>query len=648
MATRASETIVRRLPVGAETFATGTHFRVWAPDRSRVTVVLEDRETELEREPDGCFAGLVPGVGHGARYRFGLDGGEKLPDPVSRFQPEGPQGPSMVVDPGRYAWRDQGWTGVPARPVLYELHLGTFTPEGTCEAAAARLPHLAEIGITCIELMPVADFPGGFGWGYDGVALFAPTRLYGEPDDLRAFVDAAHGHGIAVIMDVVYNHIGQAGDVLGSYASAYFSERFLTEWGRSINFDGPGCEGARAFVAANVAMWVGEYHIDGFRIDATQNVYDFDDGHEHVLALIARTAREAARGRRVLVVGENEPQEVRLLRDPADGGMGLDALWNDDFHHAARVALTGRREAYYTDYRGSPQELVSAVRHGFLYQGQRYRWQKQARGTPAFDLSPDRFVLFLQNHDQIANAARGLPVTRLTSAARLRAMTAVLLLAPGTPLLFQGQEWGSTRPFYYFAELVPGIEALVAEGRRRSCSQFPSAATPEVEARMAPPAARATFEASQLDWDECARNAPARALHRDLLRLRREDSCLSLCSRPEGAVIGERAFVLRSFGHGGDDRLLLVNLGQDLVLDEMPEPLLAPPAGGDWQAFWSSEHPDYGGIGAPPLGPDAAWRLAAESAVLLRPGPPSSHRKSGLDKALAASAAARELQAKET
>jgi maltooligosyltrehalose trehalohydrolase len=318
--TRRSRThaFARRLPVGAEFLDGGVHFRVWTPNAVRVSLVLEEGEVPLEGE-SGYFSGQVQGLGHGALYRFRLDGGELLADPVSRFQPDGPFGPSMVVDPRRYRWRDSEWRGAPARPVLYEMHIGTFTPEGTYAAAMARLPHLAEIGINAIELMPLADIPGGFNWGYDGVSLFAPTRLYGEPDGLRAFVDAAHAHGIAVIHDVVYNHIGSVGAVFSRYAEAYFSERYSTDWGPSLNFDGPGCEGAREFVDANIRMWIDEYHFDGFRVDATQNIYDFDEGHEHVLAMMARTAREAAGGRRVLMVGENEQQTARLVRGPEAG-----------------------------------------------------------------------------------------------------------------------------------------------------------------------------------------------------------------------------------------------------------------------------------------------------------------------------------------
>jgi maltooligosyltrehalose trehalohydrolase len=355
--------------------------------------------TLLQAEGNGYHSGRVAGAGARSLYRFRLDGGRAYPDPASRFQPQGPHRPSQVIDPGTFAWIDRGWKGVtlPGQ-VLYEMHVGTFTREGTFAASAGQLDELARIGVTVLEVMPAAEFPGRFGWGYDGMDLFAPTRLYGTPDDFRRFVAAAHARGLGVILDVVYNHLGPEGNYLRQFAEAYFSDR-ETEWGEPLNFDGPDCGPVREFFTANAAYWIGEYHFDGLRLDATQRI--FDDSQRHILADIGRSAREAARrsGREVILVAENEPQDTRLVRPLEQAGYGLDALWNDDFHHAARVALTGRTEAYYLDYRGTPQEFVSALKYGYPYQGQRYAWQKKRRGTPTFGLPPAAFVTYIQNHD---------------------------------------------------------------------------------------------------------------------------------------------------------------------------------------------------------------------------------------------------------
>jgi maltooligosyltrehalose trehalohydrolase len=644
----------RRLPVGAEALpgGGGVHFRVWAPRRRAVEVVLEgggrQSSIELEREAGGYFSGLAPQVREGSLYRFRLDGDEKLyPDPVSRFQPEGPHGPSRVVDAARFRWADAEWRGAALKgQVVYELHVGTFTREGTWEAAARELAELAACGVTCVEMMPVADFPGRFGWGYDGVNMFAPTRLYGEPDDLRRFVDEAHARGMAVILDVVYNHFGPDGNYLRQFAEDYFTDRYQTEWGEAVNFDGPGAPSVREFFTSNARYWVEEFHFDGLRLDATQSI--FDESAEHILAAVTREVRAAARGRSTIVVAENEPQHARLVRPAGRGGYGLDALWNDDFHHTLMVALTGRGEGYYTDYRGAPQELVSSVKYGFLFQGQRYKWQRRRRGTPALDLPPQAFVSFLQNHDQIANSGRGERAHKLSSPGRLRALTALVLLAPSTPLLFQGQEFASSAPFLYFADHETELAGKVRRGRAEFLTQFRSVATPEMRALLDPPEDVRTFERCKLDFAERERHRETYELHRDLLKLRREDATFS-AQRPrgvDGAVLGPEAFVLRFFGAAGGaggvrgggeaevdgggegeaageglDRLLVVNLGRDLNLNPAPEPLLAPPEGAVWTLAWSSEDPRYGGGGTPRLETSDNWCLPGHAAVVMRPAP---------------------------
>jgi len=374
----------RRYPIGAEPApAGGVHFRVWAPIRQELEVRIEQGPViELTREPDGYFSGWVEEAKAGTLYRFG-----QFSDPASRFQPDGPHGPSQVIDPSSFQWTDAEWKGASLEgQILYEVHIGTFTQQGTWSAAARELPELAGAGITVLEIMPVADFPGRFGWGYDGVGLFAPVWLYGQPDDFRAFVNSAHNLGVAVILDVVYNHFGPDGNYLKEFSPAYFTGRYENDWGEAVNFDGPDSGPVREFVLTNAAYWIEEFHLDGLRLDATQQI--FDASADHILAAVGRRVREAARGRATIIVGENEPQQAKLAAPLAQGGYGLDGLWNDDFHHSAIVAMTGRNEAYYTDYRGSPQEFVSAAKYGFLFQGQRYKWQKQRRGTPARALGP--------------------------------------------------------------------------------------------------------------------------------------------------------------------------------------------------------------------------------------------------------------------
>lgn len=620
----------RRLQIGAERQPDGAiHVRVWAPAAELVELVIAGAEAPVDStfrlcgEGSGYHSGVIPVQAGQLTYRFRLDGKEPLyPDPASRFQPDGPHGASQLVDPSAFAWTDQNWGGPSlAGQVVYEMHVGTFTSEGNWMSASEQLEELADIGITLLELMPVAEFPGRFGWGYDGVNLFAPSHLYGTPDDLRRFIDRAHAVGIGVILDVVYNHLGPDGNYLDRFSPDYFTDRHKTDWGAAINYDGPNSGPVREFFAANAALWIDEYHFDGLRIDATQDI--FDDSPDHILAVIGRAVRTAARGRSTIIIIENEPQQTRLIRPADKGGYGLDAAWNDDFHHTAMVTLTGRSEAYYTDYRGSPQEFVSCAKHGYLYQGQRYLWQQKRRGTSSRGLAPEKFVNFIQNHDQIANSGRGLRVHELCSPAMYRTVTAVTLLFPGTPMLFQGQEFASSNPFHYFADHQPELAKLVHEGRRSFMKQFRSVALSEVFARLPDPADPMTFARSKLDFNERHTHAAAYALHRDLLTIRREDPVIRLQGRQglDGAVLSHDAFVLRYFSDDADnDRLLVVNLGIDLELAPAPEPLLAPCNEHGWINLWSSEDLRYGGSGTAPLDPDdERWHIPGRSAVLLRP-----------------------------
>jgi maltooligosyltrehalose trehalohydrolase len=621
----------RRLPIGAEAVnGGGVHFRVWAPKRELVEIILENPESStttsnrafrLEPEGDGYFSALVTEAKAGSLYRFRLDDDATLyPDPASRFQPSGPHGPSMVVDPIGFEWTDAQWKGRSLRgQVLYEMHIGTFTREGTLEAAASKLPELVDTGITVLEIMPIAEFPGRFGWGYDGVDLFATSHLYGTPDDLRRFVDSAHALGLAVILDVVYNHLGPDGNYLSSFSADYFTDKYQNEWGAAINFDGPTAAPVREFFLANTAFWIEEYHFDGLRLDATQQI--FDDSADNIMAAITRRVRASAPHRQTLVIGENEPQDVRLLRSPEEGGYGLDAIWDDDFHHTAMVAADGFREAYYTDYGGTPQELISSSLRGYLFQGQHYTWQKKRRGTPTHGVPIAAFVHYLQNHDQVANSATGARLHQLTGPARYRAITAILLLGPPTPLLFQGQEFAASSPFLYFADHEPELAKAVRAGRLKFLAQFPSISTPEMQSRLDDPSDPRTFERSKLDHGERERHAAATALHRDLLRLRREDPVLAVedAHQVSGAVLSSMAFLLRFFDPtGSDDRLLIVNLAADLALGPAPEPLLAPPRGREWQTMWTSADPRYGGLGQPVSEDIHGWKIPGETAVLLR------------------------------
>lgn len=615
----------RKYPIGAEPVAGGVHFRVWAPKRKQVEVLLTSgpgapESLHLRREAGGYFSGLSRTARPGTRYRFRLDSGKGagFPDPGSRFQPDGPHGDSEVVD-SRFPWTDHRWKGVQLKgQVLYEMHIGTFTKEGTWAAAADQLAELSAVGITLIEVMPVAEFPGRFGWGYDGVDLFAPSWLYGTPDQFRSFVDRAHQHRIGVILDVVYNHLGPDGNYLKEFSDAYFSHENTTDWGEPINFDGGECGPVREFFLTNAAYWIRDFHLDGLRLDATQNIYD--TGPSHIIKDIVQGVRLVGRARRTIVIAENEPQDGNLIRPVARGGYGVDALWNDDFHHSANVALTGRNDAYYTDHRGDVQEFISAAKHGFLYQGQWYSWQKQRRGSSALDFPPEVFVNFIQNHDQIANSATGQRIHELSSPGSFRAMTALLLLMPNTPMLFQGQEFAASTPFRYFSDHKPEISKLVLEGRTDFLSQFRSLQALENKAALADPGNPATFEGCKLNFDERQRHAPLYAMHKDLLRLRREDPVFAAQAKDalDGAVLGRGAFLLRFFNVAHGDRLLLVSLDADLHLNSAPEPLLAPPLGSHWEVLFHTDDQKYGGLGA--YSPEASdgWRVPGRAAVALK------------------------------
>lgn len=607
---------------GAVLTSAGTHFTVWAQGHSAVAVEVEGKNPfYLAPTRDGYFEGELAGIKAGDLYRFRVDNGAPMPDLASRCQPMGNDGPSMVVDPS-FPWTDDGWRGSDCQDqVLYELHVGAFTPSGTWNEAATHLRHLRDLGVTTVQIMPVGTFKGSFGWGYDTTLPYAPFPAYGTPDDMRLFVDRAHALGIGVILDVVYNHVG-LGDHYAAYSEHYFTDRYENEWGASFNYDGEHASAVRDFIVGNAVYWIRDFHLDGLRIDAAQAM--FDNSAEHIITEITRAIREVATERQVYVVVENQPQERRMIEAPERGGHGVDAMYSDDFQHAVRVAMTGHNDFYYRDYLGTPQELVSALKYGFLYQGQRSDMRDKAYGTYNLDTAPHHFIHFLENHDQVANSARGFRLSALGSPARIRAITALLLLGPQTPCLFQGQEFGATNPFLYFFGLSGDDARSVSNGRRKSLTNFPSVADPVMQGRLPDPSDIATFAASKLDWNQVQTNAGILALHRDLLKIRREDRSFSQTSerRIDGAVIGDNALLIRYItpdptGH----RLLLFNLGRDLHIGVVAEPLLAPVECHRWSPCWSSEHPDYDGAGRRPMDPASFWIMPGDCALVLRSEP---------------------------
>jgi maltooligosyltrehalose trehalohydrolase len=597
----------------------GVRFRVWAPAARRVEVMLErpraPRRIALAPEPDGYHAVLVEDAGAGDRYRYLVDGNGPFPDPCSRFQPDGPHGPSAVVDPAAFAWTDGDWPGLgPDGLVIYELHVGTFTAAGTFDAVIPELERLRELGVTAIELMPVAEFPGRRNWGYDGVDLCAPSHVYGGPAGLRRLVDAAHRAGLGVILDVVYNHLGPDGNYLRAFSPHYFTDRYTTPWGDALNYDGPHSRAVRDFVCTSACRWLAEYHLDGLRLDAVHAIHDH--GPVHILAELAVRARAAAAPRRVVITAESEANDVRLIRPLDAGGYGLDAVWADDFHHAVRVHLTGERHGYYAAYAGTTAEIARAVAEGFIYQGQTSPHTGRPRGTRVTDEPARAFVFCIQNHDQVGNRAEGERLAALVDRERYLAASALLLLAPETPLLFMGQEYAATTPFLYFTDHHDELGRRVTEGRRREFAAFPAFRDPRRRALIPDPQAEDTFLRSRLDPAERARNAAVERLYRDLLALRRDDPVLRVQDRAATRARAVSAAVVAVHRRrDGAHRLALVNFGgparvalADAVGAE------APPAG--WRLRWWSGDRRYGGAGTAPAVHGGLVDLPARCAAL--------------------------------
>ncbi|MFG1751734.1 malto-oligosyltrehalose trehalohydrolase [Streptosporangium sandarakinum] len=549
----------------------GHEFRVWAPTRERVELVLGERRLPMRRSGDGWWERAVEEAGPGTDYAYSLDGGPPRPDPRSPYQPYGPHGPSRLVDHAAFGWTDDRWRGTPLPgAVLYELHVGTFSPAGTFDGAIEYLPHLAELGVDAVELMPVAEFSGGRGWGYDGVSLFAPHHAYGGPDGLKRLVDACHAHGLGVVMDVVYNHLGPSGNYLPEFGP-YFTGRHSTNWGDAVNFDGPGSDEVRAFVVDNALMWLRDYHVDGLRLDAVHAIAD--DSAVHVLERLAEEVEAlAAHVRRPLfLIAESDLNDPRFVRGREAGGYGLDAAWADEWHHALHAVLTGERSGYYSDF-GPLSLLAKGLRQAWVYDGTWSPHRGRAHGRSPAGLSGHRFVVCAQNHDQVGNRARGERGSALMSEGRLRIAAALLFTAPFVPMLFQGEEWGATTPFQYFTDHEdPELGRAVSEGRRREFAAF--GWEPD---QVPDPQDPATFERSRLDWSERDKEVQGRLLdwHRELIALRRRvpaltdgrlDRVRADCDEDTGLLVVERGPVLVAVNLGAET-LTVPSRGRGRVL----------------------------------------------------------------------------------
>ncbi|HYP23779.1 MAG TPA: malto-oligosyltrehalose trehalohydrolase [Actinomycetota bacterium] len=493
-------------------------FRVWAPAPERVELVLRGERHGMSRDDRGWWSADAD-ASHGDGYGFSLDGGDPLPDPRSPWQPGGVHGFSRVVDHSSYEWRDADWRGRPlASAVVYELHTGTFTPEGTFESAIERLDHLVRLGVTHVELLPVAQFPGDRGWGYDGVDLFAPHESYGGPEGLKRLVDACHERGLGVIMDVVYNHLGPAGNYLGSYGP-YFTDRYATPWGQAVNFDGPGSVEVRRFFVDNALMWLRDYHCDGLRLDAIHAILDASAIHVLEEMQLRVEELEAHLDRDLFLIAESDLNDPRVVNRREAGGYGLDAQWSDDFHHALHSVLTGETDGYYADF-GTIGHVAKALREAFVHAGTYAEYRGRIHGRPAVGLPGYRFLGYLQDHDQIGNRAVGERSSALMSPDLLKVGAALVLTSPFVPMLFMGEEWGATAPFLYFtAHEDAELGKAVSEGRKREFAAF--GWDPD---SIPDPQDRSTYERSKLDWGELDEQPHADLLdwHRSLIALRRE------------------------------------------------------------------------------------------------------------------------------
>jgi maltooligosyltrehalose trehalohydrolase len=585
------------LDLGASTIGSDrVRFKVWAPAARKVSVELVDQDrTVIPMQPSlqGYFEVTAEGVGPRVRYRYLLDGKRARPDPASRFQPEGVHAPSAVVDPESFQWTDKAWRGMPLKDfIIYELHVGTFTREGTFEAIIPYLSYLKnEVGFTAIELMPVAQFPGRRNWGYDGVHPFAPQSTYGGPEGLKSLVDACHATGLAVILDVVYNHLGPEGNYLGEFGP-YFTDRYRTPWGSAINYDGPGSDAVRQYVVGNALYWVTEYHIDALRLDAIHSIYDFSATHILKELSSAVHAQAVRLNRQVLVIAESDLNDARVIEDPAKGGYGLDGLWNDDFHHALRVVLTKEQKGYYQDFRGL-KDLATAVREGFVFSGQYSGYRRRRHGNSSQHVPPEQFVVFAQNHDQIGNRAVGDRLSTQLPFDALKVARALVLLSPNIPLLFMGEEYGETAPFQYFIEHGdPALIEAVRQGRQREFAHF--GWKPE---EIPDPQDHSTFERCRLNREGLeSRQAGLLRWTSALIRLRKTTTTLGAGDRETShhsvlALEREQVLIVHRWSNQGEMSLLLLGFNQAPITLTLCEPV------GTWQPRLNSGSAEFGGPG---------------------------------------------------
>ena len=495
---------------GANVVLDKVEFRIWAPKLQRLSVELSGSILELNRDEAGIFSGKAEARA-GDRYCY-LVGDKRLPDPVSRFLPEGVHGRTEIVDPDAFVWADEGWRGLGFNEhIIYELHVGTFSPEGTFDGVINKLDHLRALGVTAIEIMPVAAFPGDRNWGYDGVSLYAVQASYGGPEGLKRLVNAAHRAGLAVVLDVVYNHLGAEGNYLREFGP-YFTDRYHTVWGDAINYDGEGCQQVRKYVIENALYWIREYHIDGLRLDAIQAIYD--SSKTHIIKELARDVQEFARGanRQICVIAESDQNDRNLILPAMEGGFGLDAVWSDDFHHSVHTFLTKENRGYYQDY-GEREKIVKALNEGFVFQGQHYRFWRASRGSSSEGIPLLRHVFCIQNHDQIGNRCTGERLSHLVPRGAAKAAAALLLLAPETPLLFMGEEYAEPAPFQFFTDYGDkNLQEAVIEGRKKEFEEFGWEETPN-------PQDPKTFARSKLTWKI---DNDMLAWYQELLGLRRK------------------------------------------------------------------------------------------------------------------------------
>jgi maltooligosyltrehalose trehalohydrolase len=606
-----------KLPTqGAELGPDGVRYCVWAPERKGLAVRILARYGEGERvvplssDAPGYHSALDPKGRAGDRYLIVIEDGAAFPSPASRFQPDGVHGPSQVVDSSAYRWSDGAWVRPPFRDlVIYELHLGTFTTEGTYRAAIGRLPFLRELGVNAVEIMPLADFPGGHNWGYDGVHPYAPARAYGQPDELRALVDAAHGEGIAVILDVVFNHLGPDGNYLRCFSPHYFESDHHTPWGEAINFSRENCAAVRAFFRDNLVYWMRDFHLDGFRLDATHAI--IDDTKPHILAELAETVR-ALGG---YIIAEDERNEASLITPSVEGGCGFDAVWADDFHHSVENALMDV-SMYACFFSGDLAELAETIQEGWVYRGQPRLDGKMRPGTPCRHLPPERFVFCISNHDQCGNRAFGERLNHLTSPDAYRAASVLLCLTPYTPMLFMGQEWAASAPFQYFTDHNEDLGRLVDKGRRGDMEKFPVFAAMLANADIPAPQNPATFERSKLDWDEIERepHAACLRLYREALRLRHEHPAFRPHSRAGYRVAAMECGVLAlRLTAGNVEWLILADLLGGHAGKVGDDEMTRLPSGETWRLVLRSNAAEFGGR-EPATFDERTGRFAIEAA----------------------------------